>query len=169
MDDQQARQRPIADHLCAALRHSPQRRVAYLSDLQPASYVHVPFLSLAWPYRTDANVVGTQLRAGGRLYAKGIGMHSTSRLTYRLDAKPYKRFEAALAIDNHTDGRGSVVFRVFVDAQERYHSPVVRGQMNIIPISVDVLGGIQLSLIVDYAEGGDELDHADWLNARLVE
>jgi hypothetical protein len=144
-------------------------KITYLSDLTAASYVHVPFLSLSWPYRTDANVVGTQLRAGGRLYAKGIGMHSTSRLTYRIDAKPYKRFEAALAVDDHTEGRGSVVFRVYVDSQERYHSPAIRGQAGVIPISVDVQGGKQLSLIVDYAEGGDELDHADWLNARLVE
>ena len=127
------------------------------------------FSSLAWPYRTDANVVGTQLRGGGRLYAKGIGMHSTSRLTYRLDGKAYKRFEAGLAIDDHTDGRGSVVFRVFVDAREAYHSPIVRGQTGVIPISVDVQGAKTSSLIVDYAEGGDELDHADWLNARLAE
>jgi hypothetical protein len=37
------------------------------------------------------------------------------------------------------------------------------------PISVDVRGGKRLSLIVDFAERGDELDHADWLNARLVQ
>ena len=46
-------------------------RAIYLSDLKPASYQHIPFLDLKWPYRNDRNVLGSQLRAGGRLYPKG--------------------------------------------------------------------------------------------------
>jgi len=143
-------------------------KAEYLSDLPSESYRHVPFLDLAWPYERDANVGGARLRAGGRSYVKGIGMHSASRLTYRLDPK-FRRFEAELAIDDETNGRGSVVFRVFVDEREAYKSPVIRGGMPPTPISVDVRGGKRLSLIVDFAERGDELDHADWLNARLVQ
>jgi hypothetical protein len=142
--------------------------ITYLSDLSVAGYRHVPYLSLAWPYRLDRNVMGTQLRAGGRIYPKGIGMHSTSRLTFPLD-KPYRRFEAELAIDDQTEGRGSVTFRVFVDQQQKFASQIVRGRMPPVPISVDVTGAKQLSLIVDFAERGDELDDADWLNARLTE
>ena len=82
-------------------------KATYLSDLTAESYRHLPFLSTTWPYRTDRNVAGTQLRSGGRLYAKGIGMHSASRLTYRLDGL-YKRFEADLALDDQTAGGGSV-------------------------------------------------------------
>lgn len=143
-------------------------RVAYLSDLTPASYKHLPFLSRAWPFRNDFNVTGLQLRAGGRLYAKGLGMHSAARLTYRLD-KPYRWFEAEVAIDDETRQRGSVTYRVFVDSQQRYVSSIVRGGEAPLPVRVDLQGGKQLSLIVDYAERADELDHANWLNARLVE
>src|SRR5204863_4962681 len=139
-------------------------RARYLSDLEPESYRMIPYLTLEWPYRADRNVVGTQLRAGGRLYAKGVGMHSTARLTYRLD-KPYRRFDAELAIDDETRGRGSVHFRVFVDNQERYASPPVRGGMTPVPIRVDITDGKQLSLIVDFGERADELDHADCLDA----
>lgn len=139
----------------------------YLSDLTSESYRHVPYLTLAWPYALDASVSGSRLRAGGRLYVKGIGMHSASRLTYRLD-KPYRRFETELAVDDETAGRGSVVFRIFVDNREAYRSPVIRGRMPPVPVSVDVRNGKRLSLIVDFAERGDELDHADWLDARLV-
>lgn len=143
-------------------------KVQYLSDLPSESYRHVPYLALAWPFERDFNVLRAHLRAGGRSYIKGIGMHSASRLTYRLDPK-FRRFEAELAIDDDTDGRGSVVFRVFVDDREAYKSPVIRGGMPPTPISVDVRGGKRLSLIVDFAERGDELDHADWLNARFVQ
>lgn len=139
----------------------------YLSDLPSESYRHVPYLQLAWPYAVDTSVSGARLRAQGRLYVKGIGMHSASRLTYRLD-KPYRRFEAELAVDDETAGRGSVVFRVFVDDREAYKSHVIRGGSPPLPVTVDLREGKRLSLIVDFAERGDELDHADWLDARLV-
>lgn len=143
-------------------------RATYLSDLEPESYRHLPYLSLDWPYRLDANVTGTRLRADGRIYAKGIGMHSTARLTFRLE-KGYRRFEADLAIDDQTQRRGSVVFRVLAGPREIYKSGVVRGGDPPLPISVNVSGVSQLSLVVDYADRADELDHADWLNARLIE
>lgn len=142
-------------------------RARYLSDLKPESYRHIPYLSLPWDYRLDRCVTGRYLRAGGRLYLKGVGMHSASRLTWRLDSA-YRRFEAAIAIDDSAGPRGSVVFRVFVDSKERYRSPVVRGGEPAKPISIDVTGGKRLSLIVDFADRGDELDHANWLDARLV-
>lgn len=146
-------------------------RSQYLSDLTPASYKHLPYLTLSWPYRNDRSVSGGQLRAGGRLAAKGLGMHSPSRITYDLPV-PVRRFDAEVAIDDDASGRGSVVFRVFIDDgsgtwQERLSTPVVRGGQPPLPVSVDVSGGKRISLLVDYADRGDELDHADWLNARV--
>jgi hypothetical protein len=142
-------------------------QVTYLSDLPPAGYRHVPYLATAWDYRVDANVRGTRLRAGGQLFAKGVGMHSAARLTWQLD-KPYRRFEAELAVDDETQNGGSVVFRVFSGSREIYKSPVVRGGDKPLPVSVDVRDTRQLSLVVDYADRADLQDHADWLNARLV-
>jgi hypothetical protein len=142
-------------------------QVEYLSDLSPASYRHIPYLSTAWEYRLDANVDGTRLRAGGQIYAKGVGMHSAARLTWQL-SKSFRRFEADLAIDDQTVNRGSVVFRVFSGSREIYTSPVVRGGDKPLPVSIDIRDARQLSLVVDYADRADVLDHADWLNARLV-
>lgn len=142
-------------------------RATYLSDLPVATYKHIPFLDLSWPFHTDRNVCGGMFRAAGRLYLKGIGMHSTSRLKYALSAS-YRRFDAELAVDETAGERGSVRFRVFVDGQVKYTSPIVRGGSPPVPIQVDVSGAKQLDLVVDYADRGDELDHADWLNARLV-
>jgi hypothetical protein len=36
------------------------------------------------------------------------------------------------------------------------------------PIAVDITGGKRLDLVVDFADRADELDHADWLSARVV-
>jgi hypothetical protein len=163
-------------------RTSPKELVAlqplggqatYLSDLKAAKYEPTPFLTLKWPYHADRSVSGGLLRAGGRLHLKGLGVHSAARLTYALDApdavnEPYRRFQAELAIDDETGGRGSVIFRVLVDDQARYTSPIVRGGQSPLPVSVDVAGAKRLDLIVEFADRADELDHADWLGARLV-
>ena len=169
-------------------------RAIYLSDLKPAGYQHIPFLDLKWPYRNDRNVLGSQLRAGGRLYLKGLGMHSAARLTYDLDKsrglspvaesseqkgtvpfapRTFRTFSAEAAIDDQTTGRGSALFRVYTDDgsgkwQLMYESPIVRGGAAPLPISVDLAGAKRLSLLVDFADHGDEQGHADWLNARLL-
>ncbi len=142
-------------------------RAVFLSDIRPDEYRFLPYLEMKWPYRTDRNVTGGQLRSGGRLYLKGLGVHSAARLSYKLD-RPWSRFQAEIGIDDSTGGRGSVGFRVFVDGKVKYASPAIRGGMAPQPISVDLAGAKQLDLVVDYGEASDVLDHADWLNARLV-
>ena len=53
-------------------------RAVYLSDLKPVEHHQTPYLDLSWPYRTDRNVTGGLLRCGGRLYLKGLGVHSAT-------------------------------------------------------------------------------------------
>ena len=142
-------------------------RAVYLSDLRPDEYRFLPYLETKWPYKADRNVTGGQLRCGGRLYLKGLGVHSAARLSYRLD-RPWSRFQAEVGIDDSTGGRGSVGFRVFVDGTQKFTSPPIRGGMPPQAVSIDLTGAARLDLVVDYGEAGDVLDHADWLNARLV-
>jgi hypothetical protein len=143
-------------------------RAVYLSDLPVSGYKHVPFLTLEWPYTLDRAVTGTRLAAGGRMYSKGVGMHSAARLTFKLD-RPYRRLDALAAIDDAAGPGGSVTFRVFVGREERFASAPVRGGQPPVPVSVDLSGAETVSLVVDFGERGDERDYADWLEARLVE
>ncbi len=106
------------------------------------------------------------------MYLKGLGMHSPARLTYELD-DAYERFQAEVAVDDEAKAGGSVVFRVFVDDgsgrwQQRASSETVRGGEAPRTLSADVKGAKRISLLIDFADRGDELDHADWLDARLV-
>lgn len=145
--------------------------VTYLSDLNPLGYKHVPYLELAWDYRRDHSVIGSQLRCHGELFTKGLGMHSTSRLAYRVPADA-RRFAAELGIDDAAGRSGSVGFRVFTDdGSGTWHtvftSPVIRGGDAPHPLQLDLEGIRRISLVVDFADHGDILDHADWLNARF--
>lgn len=153
--------------------------VVYLSQLTPTSYKHIPFLDLPWEYRNNRSATGGALRAGKQRYLMGLGMHSAARLTYDLDAGnnrfegAVRRFEASLAIDDETAGRGSVIARVFTDDgsgewKSRYESPAIRGGQPPVPVSVDLTGAKRISLLIDFGDRADEGDHVDWLNARLV-
>jgi hypothetical protein len=160
-----------ADSAAVYVRPSTPR-VAYLSDLRPIGYKHVPFLQLDWPFQNDRSVLGGKLRVGERLFDKGLGMHSASRLAYEL-AGGFERFEAELAIDARAGRRGSVILRAYLDRgdgnwQAAYDSPVVRGGESPIAIAVDVRGARRLALIVEFADRGDECDYADLLHARLI-
>ena len=143
----------------------------YVSDLPSHTYQHIPFLDLKWPLHTDRNVLGTQLRSAGQLYAKGLGMHSAARATYLLPGE-FRLFQSELALDDTAGRQGSVIFRVFKsdggDWQELFASPVVRGGEPPGSMSVDIRGATAIALAVDFAEHGDVLDHANWLNARLI-
>ena len=147
-------------------------RATYLSGLKESSFKHVPYLQLAWPLDKNANVLGQPLRAGGKQYLNGLGMHTAARVAYKLEG-PYQEFQAELAIDDSAEGRGSAVCSVFVDDgsgkwQPKYTSPVIRGGEPPVPVRVDLTGVKAISLLADFADHGDELDHVDWLNARLV-
>jgi NPCBM/NEW2 domain-containing protein len=146
-------------------------RVKYLSDLETIGYKHIPFTAVEWPYGRDRNVLATRLRSGGTIHLKGLGMHSASRLAYDLDGG-WKRLEAEIALDDAAGLAGSVVFKVVLQQgdqwQAAYESPVVRGGDPPLPVSVDLKQASRVALLVEYADRGDVLDHANWLNLRLV-
>ncbi len=140
----------------------------YLSDLTAAEYKFEPFLELDWPLRRDQTVVGGFLSLRGVEYPKGLGVHSRSAVTYRLDGK-FRRFHATIGVDDDTGGKGSVVFEALVDGKTAYKSEVLTGSSAPVVIErVDVSGAKLLTLRVDYATAGDIQDHADWCDALLV-
>jgi len=145
-------------------------KTTWLSDLPPAAYRHTPFLDLSWPYHLDRNTLGGALRTESRLFLKGVGMHSRARLAFPLEGR-FQRFEAMLAIDRQAGRFGSAQYRVYLNQEGKwsaaYQSPVVRGGQPPLPISIDVKDAAAMLLIVDFADRGDELDYANWLNARL--
>ena len=95
-------------------------------------------------------------------------MHSAARLTYRLAPKD-ESFEADVALDDQVGRAGSAIFSVYVDDRLAFKSEVIRGGAAPTPVKVDTTGGKRLSLMVEFADRGDEQDHANWLDARLLE
>jgi hypothetical protein len=149
--------------------------VAFLSDLPVANAEEgSPFgddLGMAWPHRRDRAVDGAPLRAGGRVFSRGIGVHSPSRLSFALDGS-WKELRGLVAIDDQVlrlPARGSVVFRIRVDGEVAWESGVVRGGMPPVAIpTVALEGAVELTLECDMASELHVADRADWLRMVLV-
>jgi len=122
--------------------------------------------SVGW-LRFDRNQAGGPLRIGARSYARGIGTHARSQLTYQLGGA-YRTFAADIGIDAAAGQRGSVIFSVAVDNVTKFTSPVMKAGDLPLPIEVDVSGAHTLTLLVTPGSGSTAGDWANWAQARLV-
>lgn len=150
-------------------------RLRFLSDMTPSAVDEVsPFgdeLGLSWPHRMDRSVTGGPLSAGGRHWSRGIGVHAPSRLTFALGGE-WREMRGAVAIDDEVlrlSAKGSVIFRVHVDGEQRFESPVVRGGDPILELPrIALQDARELVLEVDLATDLHVADRADWLGVVLV-
>lgn len=142
-------------------------RIVYLSDLEPLTIEQNSMTGTSWPLRRDKNVTGGPIQMGRRVYAKGLGVHANSVVTYKLDGR-YERFSAIVGIDHTVAPYGSVVFRVKADGKRLYESKIIHGDDAPETISVYVSDAKQLTLECDMSENLDLSDHANWANAMLI-
>lgn len=103
----------------------------------------------------------------GVVHPKGLGVHAESEIVYALGGR-YSWFLCDVGIDDETGGRGSAVFRVFVDGQPVFDSGVVTHGSPAKKVNVPVSGGRELRLVVTDGGNGNDWDHADWASPRLL-
>jgi hypothetical protein len=113
------------------------------------------------------SAVGTPLMLGKSPCGDGIGAHATSFIEYPL-AGQFQALEVTVGIDGSTEGRGSVVFHVYVDGKERANSGPVNGFSKPKTLKIDGIAGAQrLILSVTDAEDGNRDDLANWVDGKL--
>jgi len=139
-----------------------EERVARLDELDLSK------MTSGWgePRKNQA-VTEKPLRIAGRTYELGVGTHADSLLFVQLDGRAI-RFRALVGVDDATDGKGSVRFRVYADGEKRFDSGVLKGGDKPKPIDLDLAGVRQLLLQAGSAGDDVHFDHADWVNAEFV-
>lgn len=142
-------------------------RVVYISDLTVAGQRVQGLMHRSWPVRFDQSLSGGPLSIGGRLFEKGLGVHSLTELTFEI-AGNFETLVATIGIDDSVRPRGSVLFRILGDSRLLFNSGVVTGTDPPRDVIVDVAGVKTLTLTVDYADELDLCDHAAWGDARLL-
>jgi hypothetical protein len=111
---------------------------------------------------------GAPITIRGTGYAKGLGAHAGSDVTYSLGGA-CSSFTAVVGVDDEVPaGLGSVVFQVWADGTKLYDSGLVIRSSAPVNVNVPVSGKSLLQLIITDGGDGNGYDHADWANARVT-
>ena len=150
---------------------------AFLSERSPVREEErgTPFgdeFGMVWNHRVDRCVSGDLLRVGGKVFRRGIGAHAPTRIVWGLEGR-FSSLRGRVAIDdsslvNPANARGSVIFRVLLDGQVAWESPVVHGGDTSVQLPIIEFGAArELTLEADMA-GDFSGDRANWLRMLLV-
>lgn len=156
-------------------------KVKYLSDIKPRQYnLELPFYLVNEPvseidrdyygYKINKNFSGKPLQLGKTVYARGLCVHPTTELTYRL-SKEMRRFQAMMGIDNTVAQRGLGDVKVTIegDGKTLLESKVQAGDEPQ-KIDLDVTGVVVLKITVDRAHDEDlgVGDHLNLADAKFI-
>jgi hypothetical protein len=118
--------------------------------------------------RRDQAQGGGPISVRGKVYAKGLGVHAMSKLTYDLN-RGYKRFLCDVGVDDSAGDLGSVEFKVYADGKLVWESGLLRRTTGVKTIDLDVLGVNKLVLEVTAGNADADIhDRANWANAKVV-
>lgn len=114
----------------------------------------------------NRSVVHTPLTVNGVEYERGLGVHSISRLFYKLDKKAVSITGLAGADDQNLFA-GKLQFKLIGDKKELWKSGVMKKGDPVKEFNVSLKGIDKLLLLVEECGDGIMYDHADWLNVRI--
>lgn len=164
---------PAGAHRLSVRHESPANTSGYRLEPQQGDHVPLARWGVLNTRQTKGeiarwrSVVGTPLTIGKETYEDGIGAHAVSFIEYPLDGR-LDRLEVTVGIDGSTEGRGSAVFRVFVDGQQAAQSGIMNGFSKPKTLVVDKLRGAKrLILSVLDAGDGNQHDLTNWVDGKL--
>ncbi len=158
-------------------------KTMFLGDIKPELVEWKPLvgestaeLALLFQPRVDRALFGGPLQlprddAGRHApawpYAKGIAIHSRTKLVYRLP-RSFRAFTATAGIDSRVRPAGNV--RLVIDGDDKQlFAGTLSGKDSPVALSLDVQGVKRLTVLVDFGEDLDVADHLNLCDAKLVE
>ena len=143
-------------------------KVVYLSSMEPRDVKYTPFYDIIWEYRNDrTGTFGRPITLFGKTYRRGLCIHSKTKLTYRLRGD-FRRFRAVMGIDQGVEGKGNVDVVISADGKVLEKARVTGLDKQPHLLDLDVSGVRDLQILVDYGDHGDEADHLDLADARVI-
>lgn len=140
--------------------------VTWLSSLVPDAVDERGYEGeVVMPWVRDHAVHGAMLVSGGRTAARGIGMHSRSRIRWLVPAGAGS-FAAQAGIDDsalNLRPRAHVQVRVVLDGEEVFARDLRAGDPPVAIGPLAVKPGQVLGLEADFGKGRDLADRVDWL------
>ncbi|MFC4452211.1 NPCBM/NEW2 domain-containing protein [Deinococcus sonorensis] len=114
---------------------------------------------------------GNPLTVGGKVFARGFGLHAPALLSYDLKPQPGTRCTAlslGFGVDDEVGDRGSVQFELSINGAPTFRSLTQTGrdapQQQTFPLPA---GDVSIRIVVNDAGDGAFYDHADLLNPTI--
>ena len=114
----------------------------------------------------DKSVTGKTLSIAGRTFESGVGTHADSMLHVKLDERT-ERFGAYVGVDDATNGRGTIRFRLYGDGKRLFDSGNMKGGQKAQRVDIPLAGVKGLMLLVTSCGDGVDFDHANWAQAEF--
>ena len=163
MEDGGSRSVRLQDVVCIEQVNGP---VIWLSSLQPDESVQIPFLDHSAPARMNMSVTGRPIRFGDRVFSRGIGVHSYSKLSWAIDPS-VRAFRTQYAIDGDLP-YANVTVRIKLDDRVVHEKTDVRAGTLSPVVLIDLNGEKTITLEVDYGQTYDVQDRFNWIEPALL-
>lgn len=109
---------------------------------------------------------GRPLSIGGTGFARGLGTHAASAVTFYTGGQ-CSAFHAQAGVDDESGDRGSVSFEVWADGKRVARTATVTGAEAATAVSAAITGAQTVRLVATDAGDGIDYDHADWADAKF--
>ncbi|MEV0372711.1 NPCBM/NEW2 domain-containing protein [Streptomyces sp. NPDC050636] len=109
---------------------------------------------------------GKPITIGGMGFAKGLGVHAPSEVSFYTGGR-CTAFNARAGIDDESGGKGSAGFEVWADGKRIAESGTVTGTDTAETVTAAISGATTVRLVVTDGGDGMDYDHADWGDARF--
>lgn len=141
-------------------------RVVYLSDLEPSLMQHTPALDHPWPMRRDQGSFGGPLELQGRIFAKGLVLHSRTVAEYNLGGE-FRRFQSLVGISRSAGPVGDTDVTITADGKPLWKRRV-RADHATHDLGFEIAGVKTLRLEVDFGRNLDLGDHVTFADAKVL-
>jgi alpha-galactosidase len=109
---------------------------------------------------------GHPITIGGAVYAKGLGVHAPSDVSF-YTGKACGKVTADVGVDDEKGTKGTVTFEIWADGRKVASTGTLTNAMPAQPLTADITGARVIDLVVTDAGDGNDSDHADWAAARV--
>jgi len=116
---------------------------------------------------SDRSVYNRPLTVAGQIFERGIGTHANSEIPLLLDGNGVQ-LSGGAGLDDETDGRGSVVFKITADGKEIWNSGLMQPGDEVKTFSLAIRGSKSVVLLALDAGDGYDYDHADWVDLKIA-
>ena len=118
-------------------------------------------------FHRDQTADGSPITIAGQKFDHGVGTHSNSSMSLGLDGKA-EAFSAKVGVDDEITDVGTITFTLTGDGRKLWESPAMNFGDAPVSISVDLHGVRTLVLTARDGGDGNNHDHADWADAKIV-